>query len=227
MNTIEKSAKIDYAGTVMANNLSENNFFIRKADITLVNNKTTAGFVASIRFKKPDSLMIGIKSKLGIEAARAFLTRDTILINDKVNKKLLVGNVRILETKYGIDPSLIFVLLGDFIINKKDETRKVDCQNGSYQDNFVIKERKVDYIIDCKKKKVISAYFEGSLTTGNITIKYSRFTNMDGLPVPQLIELSDDMSTLKINMEIGKAEIGWAGGIDFFPGSGYEVVNLK
>ncbi len=223
----ERNMKIDDAGSIILNNLSENNFFIRKAEINVTNNNVTAGFTATIRFKLPDSLLISVKSKLGIEAVRALLTRDTILINDKVNKKLLSGNPKALEAKYGVHPAVIFALLGDFVIDKKDESRKVDCRNGIYKDSFILREKKVDYTVDCKRKKVTGAYFEGTLNTGNITLKYSNFKNMDGIPVPQKIDMIDDLSSMTVNMEIEKAEIGWNGEIKFVPGNDYEVVHLK
>lgn len=222
----EENAKSEFAGSIAENNLSRRNFFIRKAEITVTSSKSTDRFDANIRFKS-DSLLISIRSRIGIEAARALLTHDTILINDKVNKKLLTGSTGKLEGKYGIDLSMIFALLGDFIIDKKDEQRMIKCQNGFYKDSFIVNERRVEYTVDCKRKKITSAYFEGTLTTGNINIVFGSFRNMGGLLLPGVIEMKDDLSELKINLEIDNAEIGWNGFIEFIPGNGYEVGYLK
>ncbi|MFZ0282286.1 MAG: DUF4292 domain-containing protein [Bacteroidales bacterium] len=222
-----RSLDSDFAGSISENNISSANFFIRKAEITVTSKKGMDRFTASIRFKKPDSLLISVRSKIGIEAARGLLTRDTVLINDRVDKKLLTGNTKILKVKYGVEPSILFALLGDFIIDEKDQKRIVKCQNGTYSDSFIINDRRVDYKVDCKRKKVTGAYFEGSLTTGNITLVYSSFKSMDGLLVPREIEMREDMNDLKINMKIDNAEIGWNGNIEFIPGNGYDVIFLK
>lgn len=224
---VEKSFSSGYAGSIETNNLSGYDFFIRKAEIELTGNNIRNRFNASIRFRRPDSLLISVRSSVGIEAARIFLTRDTLLVNDKVNKKLLTGNTRILGVKYGIDPSLIFAVLGDFIIAKADENRIIKCLNGIYRDSFSINGKNIEYAVDCKKGKTINAYFEGTLTTGNITLSFGSFKKMDGLTVPQEIVMKDDLSEMSVNLKIENAEIGWEGKIGFIPGSGYEVVYLK
>jgi len=215
------------AGAIKSNNLSGNNFYIRKAEISVTDRNITNRFNASIKFRKPDSMLVSIKSLIGIEAGRMLLTGDTVIINDRVNKKMIRGNTERLGRKYGIDPSLIFALLGDFIISHKDENRQINCVNGFYRDNFIINDKRVEYVVDCKKGKITNAYFEGTLTTGNITIMYGKFKRMDGLFIPEEITMEDDLSDLGINIKINNLEVGWNGRIEFIPGSGYDVVNLK
>ena len=227
LRTVESVQNSDLAGSIRENNISAGNFFIRKAEITVTTSKGMDRFIASVRFRKPDSVLINVRSKLGIEVARALLTKDTVLLNDKVNKKLVTGSTRLLEKKYGVNPSVLFALFGDFIIEEKDQKRMIKCQNGFYKDSFIINERKVDYTVDCKRGKITGAYFEGTLTTGNINLNYRNFRNMDGIPVPREIELTEDLSEIKINVVIDNVEIGWSGKIEFIPVDGYEVIYLK
>jgi len=217
----------ELAGSISENNISAGNFFIRKAEITVTTDKGTDRFTASVRFRKPDSLLINVRSRIGIEVARALVTKDTVLLNDRVNKKLVTGNTRLLEKKYGVNPSILFALFGDFIIEEKDQKRIIKCQNGFYRDSFFINERKVDYTVDCRRKKISGAYFEGSLTTGNINLIYRNFKSMDGIMVPREIELQEDLSEIMINVKVDNIEIGWSGKIEFIPGSGFEMINLK
>lgn len=226
--TDKPGTTIDYAGVISKNNLSGNNFFIRKADISLTKDNVTSKFTATIRYKKPFTLLVSVRSKIGgIEAARAYLTVDTLLINDRINRRLIAGDPEKLELVYGISSTMIFALLGDFIIDKKDENRALKCTNGLYSDSFALNEKRVDYRIDCNRRKVTEAYFEGGFTTGNISLSYSRFKNMNGITIPQLVGMSDDLSGLRISMEIGEIEVGWTGDLEFIPGRGYEVVYLK
>jgi hypothetical protein len=217
----------DNAESVARNNVSQYDFFIKKAEISVRDESYSENFNANIRFKRPDSLLISLRSKLGIEAARIFLTSDTLMINDRINKKLILGNTRNLESKYGIDFRLIFTLFGDFIIDKDDESRKLNCVNGIYSDTFLINGRRVDYKADCRRKKITEAYFEGSLTKGNINIGYGRYKNFGGLILPQEIRMMDDLSGLTVNIEIVSAEPGWNGKITFVAGGNYDIIYLK
>jgi hypothetical protein len=225
--TDERALKLEYAGDIRNNNLSENDFFIRKAEISVTERNITSRFNASIRFRRPDSMLVSIRSMVGIEAGRMLLTRDTLLINDRVNKKLIRGSTESLEAKYGIDPSLILALLGDFIISKEDDKRKMNCINGIYRDNFEVNGKSIEYTVDCRRGKITGAYFEGTLTTGNISLTYGRFKKIGGILIPGEITMKDDLSELGINIKIDNAETGWKGSIGFIPGSGYDIVNLR
>jgi hypothetical protein len=220
LKPVERSENSELAGSIGENNISAGNFFIRKAEITVTTSKGMDRFTASVRFRKPDSVLINVRSKIGIEVARALLTKDTVLLNDKVNKKLMAGNTRQLEKKYGVNPSVLFALFGDFIIGEKDQKRLIKCQNGFYRDSFIINDRKVDYTVDCKRRKITGAYFEGSLTTGNINLIYRNFKNMDGILVPREIDLTEDLSEITINVIIDNVEIGWREKLSSFPAAG-------
>ena len=74
--------------SIIKNNLSKENFYIQKADIKVTQDNISVRFIASIKFRKPDSLLISVKSRTGIEAGRAFITKDTILINDRIKQKI-------------------------------------------------------------------------------------------------------------------------------------------
>lgn len=217
----------DITESISRNNISQYDFFIRKAEISVRDGSYIENFNANIRFKRPDSLLISLRSKLGIEAARIFLTSDTLMANDRINKKLILGNTRSLENKYGIDFKLIFTLFGDFIINKNDESRELKCVNGIYSDTFLINGRRVDYKADCRRRKITDAYFEGSLTKGNISIRYGKYKNFGGIILPQDIRMMDDLSGLTVDIKIVSAEPGWRGRIAFVSGGNYDIMYLK
>jgi hypothetical protein len=213
--------------SVINNNLSTENFYIQKADIRVTQDNISVRFIASIKFRKPDSLLISVRSRTGIEAGRAFITKDTILINDKINKKLLIGDPEIIESKYGIDPLLILSIIGDVIIDEKEIRKSLDCKKGVYNSEFAFNNKTVEYTIDCNKKKAVRAYFEGDIKTGNITIDYSDIVFSNRMKYPQKIEISDDLKSINILLEIKKIESPWNGKIEFVRGSGYKVVKIR
>jgi hypothetical protein len=225
--TVKEVYDDNSVGSVIRNNISKENFYIQKADIKVTQDNISARFIAGIKFRKPDTLLISVRSRTGIEAGRAFITKDTILLNDRINKKLLIGNPEIIEAKYGIDPIFIFAVLGDIIVDEKELKEPLDCKKGIFRKEFEINNRRVEYTIDCSKKKVVTAYFEGDIKTGNITIDYGNIMISDRIRYPQRIEITDDLRSLNIILEIKKIESPWDGKIEFVRGTGYKVVKIR
>jgi hypothetical protein len=213
--------------SVIRNNLSNSDFYIQKADINVIQDGISVRFTAGIKFKRPDSLLIFARSRTGIEAGRAFITKDTVIINDRINRKVLIGKPAVIGAKYGIDPSLIFVVLGDMIVEEKDRVRPMECAKGIFTNEFEVHDKKVEYTIDCDRKKTKQAYFEGDIKTGNITIGLSDIIESEMVRFPRRIEISDDLKSLNIIVEIKKIESPWTGKIGFVPGAGYKVVKIR
>ena len=213
--------------SVVVKNMSAENFHIQKADISVTQDNFSARFTASIKFRRPDTILITVRSRSGIEAGRGLITKDTILINDRINNKLLVGSPSVIGPKYGIEPALFFVLFGDMIVTEADKKRSVNCLKGISRYEYEINGKRVEYIIDCKKRKVTQAYFAGDVKSGNITIGFSDIADNDQMQFPRRIEINDDLSSLNILLEIKKIERPWNGKIGFVPGHGYKVIVLK
>jgi hypothetical protein len=213
--------------SVIVNNLSAENFHIQKADISVTQDNFSTRFTASIKFRKPDTMLITVRSRAGIEAGRGLITKDTILINDRINNKLMVGSPSVIGPKYGIEPALFFVLFGDMIVKETDKNRVVNCIKGISREEYEINGKRVEYIIDCKKRKATQAYLAGDIKSGNITIRFSDIADIDQMKFPRRIEINDDLSSLNILLEIRKIERPWNGKIGFVPGQGYKVIVLK
>jgi hypothetical protein len=227
VNSTKEAAVENRMESIINNNLSKENFYIQRADIKITQDNISARLTASIKFRKPDSLLITVKSKVGIEAGRAFVTKDTIMVNDRINKRMFIGNPKIIESKYGIDPLLIFSVLGDVIIDDKEIDKLLDCKKGIYSSEFEMNRRAVEYTIDCSKKKAVKAYFEGDINTGNITIDYSDFVISGGLKYPKKVQMVDDLKSINVLLEIRKIEAPWKGRIEFVRGAGYKVVKIR
>ncbi len=226
-NSSSEIADAKILESVIVNNLSAENFHIQKADISVTQDNFSARFTASIKFRKPDTMLITVRSRAGIEAGRGLITKDTILVNDRINNKLMVGSPSVIGPKYGIEPALFFVLLGDLIVKETDKNKIINCTKGISTEEYEINGKRVEYIIDCKRRKATQAYFEGDVKSGNITIRFSDIADIDQMKFPRLIEINDDLSSLKIVLEIKKIERPWNGKIGFVPGQGYKVIVLK
>lgn len=226
-STGKEIASGDLLGETIENNITNRNFNISRASVTVTQNNVSTKFTANLKFKKPDTLLLSLRSKLGIEAGRAFVTSDTILINDRIGKNLLTGNPRNIKSKYGIEPVLLYIILGDMILDKGDQTRTIECSRGLSKNEFEVRNKSIEYTLDCGLGKITRAYIAGDVTSGNITLDFKDFLRQNDLIVPQIIEINDDLSTLKIEVKIERIESNWNGKIQFVPGEGYEVIRLK
>ncbi len=213
--------------TVISNNLSNNDFYIRRADIKIRQENVTVNLNASIKFRRPDSLMISVKSGIGVEAGKALLTGDTVIINDRFNRKLMVGDPEEIRSKYGIDPALIYVILGDMIVEKGDYRSILNCQKGEFRKQYNVEGRSVEYTVDCQKKKLKKVYLEGDIRTGNITILLSGIVKEGNITYPGRIAINDDLKELDIEIEIKRIESPWSGSMGTVGGQGYRVVKIR
>lgn len=213
--------------SVTVNNLSAQNFYIQRADIRVTQENITVRMTATVKFRRPDTLLVTVRSRTGIEAVRAFVTRDTILVNDRINKKMYIGKPELIGLKYGIEPVLIYAIFGDVIVDESDEARLMECKKGINRMGLEVNKRRIVYTMDCNTRKAIETYFEGDIKSGNITLKFSDIMQAGKVKYPQNIEINDDLKSVSINVGIKKIELHWEGEIGFIPGSGYKVVKIR
>jgi hypothetical protein len=205
-------------------NITNRNFFIQKAEIEVISDEYNQKFLASIKFNYPDSYLLSFKSKTGIEVARIFITEDTVLINDRFNKRLYFGKPENLKNKYGITYQLLPVILGDLIKSKGKSVDNIICTDNKADISCSLSGVKIDYVVDCKKMKVISASQEISLKTNYTDIKYENFVKAGNGLVPTKIRVDFNESVISVKIE--KIESPWEGTIEFIPGSRYEIIEL-
>jgi hypothetical protein len=205
-------------------NITSHNFFIQKAQIEIISGGAIENILASIKFIKPDTFLISLRNKAGIEAARIFLTDDTVLINDRINRQLMYGKPGVFGRRYGINTEIIPVFFGDFISEIVKKERISDCI-----DNKIIIERtlhgtKIVYTIDCSRGKVISAVREKSTNSKNEMLLFDKFIKTNEVVYPSRIKIKYD--ELEVNINIEKMESPWIGEIVFIPGRNYELIEL-
>lgn len=227
--TVEKAERSsgESMSNIIEKNISNHSFYIQKADITITDNNSSTRFFALVKYKLPDSLMISFRARLGFEAARMLLTKDTLIINDRINKKTRIGKPEQLGNKYGIEPELVFTMLGDLIVNGKEKNSIIKCNDGLFHKDFSVGERQLSYTIDCRKGKVISTNFTGDKKTGSLKLDFSGFINIGGISIPGFIEAKSDLSDLSVTMKIDRAEIDYKGYIEFRSPSNYKIIGLK
>ncbi len=222
----ESESNLSLEEKVMLNNITNNGFFITKANISIEKEGVTINTVANIKFNAPQNYLISIRSFGGIEAARIFMTEDTLLINDRINKKLLYGKPEYLKRAYGIDPLIIPVIFGDFCSNRDKYFKSGDCLNGKTQRTEILNKYKAIYTIDCTKEKIVSTAIESDGKRDVYDMGFNDFTRSGGIIYPGKINLEKRVENIKITIEIKEIEYPWKGEFDFIPGIRYEKVKL-
>jgi len=213
--------------TLEKENLTRNNFFIRKAEINIVSQEGKKNGLASIKFEKPDKFLISVKTKAGIEAVRVLITDDTILINDRLNRKLFYGSGGYLRKKYGVSAAVLPVILGDYLNEDLKDSIKSDCQDLKRIIKGSIKNLRINYIIDCKYGKSILTVPVNDLSESGLKIRFGNFLKRGETVYPGRIEIFNDQNKAGIRLMIRNIESPWLGKIEFIPGSRYEKIFLK
>ena len=85
---------------------------------------------------------------------------------------------------------------------------------------------RINYIVDCKKKKTILINSENRFNERKTEFNFYEFMKKGEVSFPERIEYRDLQSKTTINIRIRKIEIPWTGNIKFIPGKGYELMKI-
>lgn len=208
-------------------NLTNSDFIIQKAEIEIRSDNDSKNLTASVKYKAGGIYLLIIRSKAGIEAARIYLTRDTILINDRVNRKLYCASPDYLYGKYGITVEALPLLFGDFLYKKMPENLILICKDGLSELRDKILNKDVNYTIVCSIGKVKLAKLGNENTEDFILLSYNKLRKIDNSVFPTKIEIEDSFKKSVIKINIEKIDFSGFDKIDFIPGKDYEQVILK
>ena len=210
-------------------NFTAQPFFISRADINIVGDDISQRAVATIKFAQPDSFLITVRGVgiLGIvEAARIFLTSDTILINDRLNSTLHYGSNKYLSARYGFDLMFFPVLLGDLITGTQS-LQGINCSGETAVFREFRQDYVINYFIDCATRKTKKATIETGLAGDNITIEFNDFAEEGKMIFPRHIRINNFANFALLEMKIERVEFGDNSGIEFIPARNYNQVEIR
>ncbi len=212
--------------SIIEYNLTAENFNIQKAEIRYIDNGTTVNLIASLKYRKNDEYLISLRSKTGIEMARVFITKDTILVNDRFNKKLYCGSSDYLNEKYGISADALPVIFGDLIVRGRQEPT-VECFNGKGEIKSQINSKNVTFIISCSEKKVSSIVIGDETDERIIEIRLDNFQYTESKVFPGTVEILEINGKSEVEIKIKKVEFNGNEDIKFIPGTDYEKILIR
>jgi hypothetical protein len=208
------------------NNITNNDFFIERGEISIKNKEETKRYIFSVKHKNPDKYLISVRNSLGLEGARIFLSEDTVLINDRINKRLLYGTANSIENLLGLPSSFLKMAFGDIYILNNSSKKEINQNNNKIVVSQYVSGLISKSIINSRICKVSSGEFEKNAGKGTIFFKYSKF-DRNGSHFPAVIEIKNEKVSEIVLIRIRKLKIPWAGEIEFIPGSGYKKEEIK
>jgi len=212
---------------LMEQNITSNSFNIQKAEVEITDQGEKQRFFASVKYSKPDSFLITVRSTTGIEAVRIFSTKDTVLINDRINRIFFYGSREAVRKKYGLSSMLFPVLLGDLITSDKNGAAKHKCENGVINIDSYLDGNKVGYLINCESLKAMKITLTRELDTKPAFFTYSSFDIVSGITFAERLIISDLNNVDLIDVKFSKIQIPWKGYMVFVPGNNYERIEIK
>jgi hypothetical protein len=220
----DKSASMVVNKTAQRN-ITTGGFFIHKGRIKSIGEEGRINLYFTMKFSPPSKYLISIRSKTGMEAFRVYLTGDTVLINDRLNKSVLYGNTNDFERIVGLPIALLKVSLGDlFLIDPKLQPDEI-CIDNEVRLNEYFLGLMVKSTIDCRIDKVKSVLLTTGVPDEFVTIEYKKARD-DNYGLPKKVEINDFRRKIKITLSLDKYSSPWVGEIEFLPGLGYTVKPL-
>lgn len=213
---------------ILKQNLSAESFLISKIEITLERNREKQKFLCNVKYENSGKILISLRSSNGIEGIRIYIDRDTILVNDRINRKLYYGSSLQLYEKYRISIDYLPVLLGDMIIEKESLIKEDNrCLNGIAEITGLIGKRTIRYNIDCNKSKVTSAEFVTDSCDNRIYAEFKKFNKIKKNYYPSIISIDGVYDKDRLNIKIKEPEAYKGPELKLIPGNNYELILLK
>lgn len=207
-------------------NITADGFFIQKGEIEIISKDINEKFVFTAKFEYPGRYLISLKSRTGIEGARIYISGDSVIANDRMNKTIYSGSSQYLQRNFGFSLNSIALIFGDIILNKECEKEITKCTGNELSLDCAVRGVRFEYKIDCRKKKLIAAEQEFSSGQKGAEISYSDFNNIKDRLIPEKIEVHQNQFNTTIKIKIVRVEFPWKGTINFIPGRDYEKIEL-
>jgi hypothetical protein len=206
-------------------NITGSSFFIEKGRISTSGEGGRINLMFTMKFAQPGIFLISLKSITGIEAFRVFITTDTVLINDRINKVTLYGRPYDFEKISGLPGELLNISVGDLFVGERMKSNETGCSCNSLHINDYYRGLIINSIIDCTIGKAKSVTLTSGIPNEQINIFYSGFRS-DLYRLPRRVEVNDFRRNVKILIRIDKYTVPWTGGTEFIPGAGYKLRKL-
>ncbi|MCD4769985.1 MAG: DUF4292 domain-containing protein [Bacteroidales bacterium] len=212
---------------VKENNIGKNCFVIQKISVSYNLNGEKKRFNGNLKHNTNGDILISIRVSGGIEVARIYLDKDSVRINDRINKIYSYGPIDKLKEKYGFNYEDIYLLFGD-IPELFSENDIELCESGisesknRYYNSYSIRTR-----IDCKEKKIKEIIIRNNSGHIEYNIVYERIKSGENYKLAEKVSLNYPKIGLTAEIELKGFKLVSVTNMKFWPGTGYKYKVLK
>lgn len=213
---ITKSAEDDSLSKLAVKEI-DYKYFTSKARVNYNDGSSSMGFTVNIRMQKDSVIWFSASPALGIEAARAMITPDSVRILNRLNNTYQAYNIDYLKKTFNVNLSfsnLQNMLMGNLVVPKA----KGDKVNEAEIPACVILLQEKETInlsnyINTESHKVTKLRINETGTMNNLTVDYSDFKELGEFifPYENIINASvqgkEKNQNIEIKIQHNKAEI--------------------
>ncbi len=207
-------------------NFTGSDFQIQKALIEIKNEDGDQKLMANLKYREPGIYLVSLRSLTGIEAARLYISDDTILINDRVNKKVYHGSTEYMMEKYGISIKYLPLILGDIVI-EKNNSQYFNCRDNETEIMERSEKNDIIYTLSCSTEKVKYVTTENSISGKGLYIYFDKFKKENNISYYRNIRITDEKKENTIKITIERISRTVVNDLNFIPGKNYEDVILR
>jgi hypothetical protein len=157
------------------------------------NSKNNLNFTVHGRMKKDSIIWLSITPGLGVEALRCLITKDSILIIDRLNNQYLPFGLNYINQQFNA-PIDFFMLqnmiIGNMPLPKKTEDKIIKKEELGF---WIVQQTKESIILDnyinLSIRKLDSLDIINTTNKSNMTVKYTEFTPMDSVQIAKKINI--------------------------------------
>ncbi len=189
------------------NNAFDKETITAKLRVKYIGKSSLPGVTASLRVKKDETIWVSI-SKFGFPVGKALITPNRVTYYEKINKTYFDGDFSLLSNWLGTELDFEKVqnlLLGQAILNLKDEKYLIDLQKNKYQ---LTPKKEYDlfsilFLINPDNFKINSQEISQKEENKTLIIDYNNYTKVDDEVFPKEIYITasdaKNTSTIDVN----------------------------
>jgi len=233
----KKVQKTTKDGDLFRNELAYTSFNVPKATFTLVQKQNPVNVNGSVRIRKDSIIILSFQPFLGVEVARAGITRSSFTLVDRVNKRYFTTDFEALKAQTGLNINynifqsiltnsmFIFDTPGQVPASAFKEVRIGELSLMQLNRGGVNQEFNVD-----DKKRILAGRLFVNNEPYSIGWNYMNFMSMEsGYFFPHLIKMtmSDGENQHQIDIAYSKVEVDKKLNFQFSVPSSYTQVTLE
>lgn len=177
-----------------------------------------------VRMVRDESLQISVRVFLGIEVARLYMTRDSLFVIDKMQRRYVAASLAAIGEQLGQTLSLATVqeaLLGRiFLLNRASSECRIDdfkvVESASSRWSLLPREQdaRFGYRFDLNGTRLLSTRLSSADGSKSVVCHYSDFVKQgssDNFPTTMQLALTGLSIPLSLNLKYDASSVAWNG----------------